>query len=232
MEVIKTVYRHKPISVNNLNKDGIRSSLFTVELRDASKFDEDFLYTIAIEYYSHLIELGVKKQLPTREQHHNFFQNHLNRITEKNYKKWYIAEIDGKPVGAFELKHSGEFGYSILKEYQGRGYSSLAFEVFFELHPAQRHVLLHPHWLSLFTGIRELGGAVVIFSANLDHVVHAVLDGWRLDAGTRLLDSDLIDGVLTNSHLVRLPAAKSRSAVVKLSKDLRIFDEQLERVIG
>ena len=101
-----------------------------------------------------------------------------------------------------------------------------------------RSVLLIPGWRDAFDRIRAAGGLVVLFSANLDDTTYRNLRAWHVD-GSPLLDGPLVSGVLTNSHLVVQETTEGAGAVKRSkgqpvaepSKDLRIFDETLERVV-
>lgn len=101
-----------------------------------------------------------------------------------------------------------------------------------------KHIHMAPGWSEAIGRIRAAGGLVALFSANLDDPTHENLRHVELE-GTPLLGHPAIAGVLTNSHLVlqskhegpgRAAPRKGRP-VVEPSKDLRVFDETLERVI-
>ncbi len=99
-----------------------------------------------------------------------------------------------------------------------------------------RYIKLAPGWDQAIKKIHKLGGAVVLFSANLDDNVRENTTAWTLD-DTPLRDHPMIAGVLSNSHLVQESAAppvaggKRRAPVTEPSKDLRIFDPELKRVV-
>jgi hypothetical protein len=101
---------------------------------------------------------------------------------------------------------------------------------------SQRYIKLVPGWQQAFERIQALGGAVVLFSANLDDSTLQGLSQWTLN-GTPLTQSPAIAGILTNSHLILQDKSegvsdpRKGSPVREPSKDLRIFDEQLRRVI-
>ena len=92
-----------------------------------------------------------------------------------------------------------------------------------------RYLKLAPGWDSAIRRIRELGGAVVLFSANTDDRTIENLDAMTLD-GTPLTEHPAISAVLTNSHLILQTKQRGRP-VVEPSKDLRVFDETLKRVV-
>lgn len=102
----------------------------------------------------------------------------------------------------------------------------------------KKHIQRVPGWSEAFRRIRDLGGLVVIFSANLDEPTHENLRHWQW-VGTPLLGHPEIAGVLTNSHLVLQEKRegpgrenpRKGQPVVEPSKDLRLLDETLSRVI-
>lgn len=98
--------------------------------------------------------------------------------------------------------------------------------------PAGRYVKLVPGWQQAFERIQALGGAVVLFSANLDEPTFENLAQWKFH-GTALTESPEISGILTNSHLVMQDKDEGprKDPVREPSKDLRIFDEGLGKVI-
>ncbi len=101
-----------------------------------------------------------------------------------------------------------------------------------------RRIRMVPGWQDAIHRITALGGVVVLFSANLDDPTRDALAHITLDEAP-LLGHPLIAGVLTNSYLVRQskhegPGAQSPhrgQPVLEGSKDLRLFDEGLTRVI-
>ncbi|MCB9663773.1 MAG: hypothetical protein H6732_06655 [Alphaproteobacteria bacterium] len=95
-----------------------------------------------------------------------------------------------------------------------------------------RYIKTSPHWETAFEAVRGAGGKVAIFSANVDDRTLAGLRAWTWE-DRPLTDHPDVLGVFTNSHLVLQDKAEgSRKApVVEPSKDLRIFDEGLAKVI-
>jgi hypothetical protein len=92
-----------------------------------------------------------------------------------------------------------------------------------------RYVKLTPGWSDAIGRIVELGGAVVLFSANVDDTTWTNLDHWMLDDAP-LHEHPHISGVLSNSHLV-LQRKSAGTPVVEPSKDLRILDPTLGKVL-
>lgn len=110
--------------------------------------------------------------------------------------------------------------------------------VFAQPDGAEKRIQMTPGWAEAIGRIRDAGGTVALFSANLDEPTHTNLRHVLLD-GKPLLGHPAIAGVLTNSHLVLQSkhegpgrdAPRKGRPVVEPSKDLRVFDETLERVI-
>ena len=92
-----------------------------------------------------------------------------------------------------------------------------------------RHVKLTPGWAEAIARVDALGGAVVLFSANVDTLTWTNLSQWMLE-DTPLGEHPLISGVLTNSHLV-MQRKSAGAPVVEPSKDLRVIDPELQKVI-
>jgi len=102
----------------------------------------------------------------------------------------------------------------------------------------QRRIKLTPGAGTALDRVAALGGAVVIFTAAPDERSLENLREWHF-GGKPLPDHPAISGVLTNSHLVLQDKREGDGAkdpkrgqpVIEPAKDLRIFDESLERVI-
>lgn len=98
----------------------------------------------------------------------------------------------------------------------------------------QRGVSMTPGWQFLLEKIKELGGLVVIFSANEDATVWKIVDTVVI-AGKKL--SSYADGIMTNNYLILQgknewqKSGKLGDPVVAPSKDLRLLDESLDKVI-
>ena len=91
------------------------------------------------------------------------------------------------------------------------------------------YLTLAPAWDAAIRGITALGGAVALYSANVDVSTWENGRAWRLD-DQPIVEHPLVSGFLTNSHLV-LQMKNRGEPVVEPSKDLRIFDEALRKVI-
>lgn len=92
-----------------------------------------------------------------------------------------------------------------------------------------KYIKLTPGWDAAIRRVHELGGLVVLFSANRDETNYANFARWTLD-GRPLHESPLVAGVMTNSYLI-LQHKADGDPVVTPSKDLRLLDPTLERVI-
>jgi hypothetical protein len=93
-----------------------------------------------------------------------------------------------------------------------------------------RSVQLAPGWESAFETVRRLGGEIVLFSANLDRRTEAILQTWTW-RGQPLLGHPEIAGWMSNAYLVWVGKGTDERPVAEASKDLRPFDETLERVV-
>lgn len=102
-----------------------------------------------------------------------------------------------------------------------------------------KHIKMVPGWQEAIAKIRDLDGLVVLFSANLDDSTLENLSKIMLD-GVPLTESSAIAGIMTNSYLTQqstleppgtAEAPWKGQPVFEPSKDLRHFDESLERVI-
>jgi hypothetical protein len=101
-----------------------------------------------------------------------------------------------------------------------------------------RSVKVAPGVAVAFDRIHALGGAVVIFTANLDDTTLANLRAWQI-GGQPVAGHPLVAGVLSHSHLVLQDKREGRGAenprkgrpVIEPSKDLRVVDESLKRAI-
>ena len=102
-----------------------------------------------------------------------------------------------------------------------------------------KYVHMVPGWERVIKSIHELGGRVVIFSANLDDRTLEILKNITID-DVPMLDSPFIGGALTNSYLIQQEKTEPPGSpekprkgrpVIEPSKDLRFFDESLSKVI-
>jgi hypothetical protein len=97
-----------------------------------------------------------------------------------------------------------------------------------------RCISMAPGWENILKTVKKLNGLVVIYSANTDDVVWKIVDTVTIENQEL---SDYVDGVLTNSYLIRqgkyewVPRNATGSPVANPSKDLRLLDETLQKVI-
>ena len=97
----------------------------------------------------------------------------------------------------------------------------------FQAHGEESFVKLRPGWEQAIRRVHELGGLVILFTASPDEIAEGVTSKWS-SGTTNILK--LVDGLLSKSHLV-LQEKADGDPVVLPSKDLRTFDESLDRVI-
>ena len=102
-------------------------------------------------------------------------------------------------------------------------------DVTYEAQGKTKRLKLTPGWEAAIDRIVALGGAVVVFSANLDETNYANLAHIQRD-GVPLYEHESLAGFLTNSHLI-LQHKDEGEPVLRPSKDLRIVDESLKRVV-
>lgn len=91
----------------------------------------------------------------------------------------------------------------------------------------EAYIKLRPGWHSAIERIHQLGGLVMLFTARSDDVAESAASRWF--AGDKNI-RDLVDGFLSKGHMV-LQEKADGDPIVTPSKDLRIFDESLQRVI-
>jgi hypothetical protein len=91
----------------------------------------------------------------------------------------------------------------------------------------QAFITLRPGWQRAITRVHELGGLVLFFTARSDDVAEGAAQKWSL--GEKNI-RQLVDGFFSKSHLV-MQEKSDGDPIVMPSKDLRVFDESLERVI-
>ena len=171
-------------------------------------------------------------------------QNHyrdLSRAGEGNEEDWFRVALDRAKRGEFEDRRDVEtlkkapfivafdLDETLYDQYYPANVGTSCHDVTIATPKGPRYLELAHGWETAIRRIRELGGAVVLFSANTDERTIENLQAIELD-GAPLPDHPAISGVLTNSHLI-LQTKERGTPVVEPSKDLRVFDETLERVI-
>ena len=72
--------------------------------------------------------VSISFEMPTYEEHVNFVINHP-------YIAWYIIYLNEVPIGNIYLNKDYSWGYFIRKEFQGKGYGTLALKELVKLHP-------------------------------------------------------------------------------------------------
>lgn len=99
-----------------------------------------------------------------------------------------------------------------------------------------KYIYMVPGWQETIEAIRGAGGAVVLFSANVDDLTLTNLENIQLRGQPITPAHPLIDGIMSNSFLSQQmdtePEGKPyKKPVAEPSKDLRHFDPKLEKVI-
>jgi hypothetical protein len=109
-----------------------------------------------------------------------------------------------------------------------------------------KHLLLAPRWETVFQGIIDLGGAIVLYSANDDQETYENLSHWLWKGiplysreGEKAKIHPQLSGIFTKNFLIRqavteVPGRQLRTngtPVIEMSKDLRFIDESLTKVI-
>lgn len=89
------------------------------------------------------------------------------------------------------------------------------------------YVKLRPGWQAAIDRIHALGGLVILFTARADDTAESAIAAWHV--GDRPI-RDCVDGVLSKSHMI-LQEKTDGDPIIVPSKDLRLFDESLGRVI-
>lgn len=94
----------------------------------------------------------------------------------------------------------------------------------------EKKILTVKNIKSIVTKINQLGGEVAIFSANQTKLTEQNVKEWKNEEGLSVFSMPEIVAVLTTKELVQQPK-ETGYVVTTTSKDLRFFDEKLEKVI-
>jgi hypothetical protein len=149
------------------------------------------------------------------------FQAALSEVRGGKYERLDVARLKAAPfIVVFDLDETFYDQSSTPEgcadaEYQNGG--------------RVKRLKFNPSAIPVIDGIRALGGEVVLFSANEDASTLKNLDHWKVGDKT-MLTTDKIAGVLTTSYLT-LRGKGDGNVITVQSKDLRIFDESLSKVI-
>lgn len=106
-----------------------------MKLRPITHKDIEFLFNIYQEYLNYLGKINYEQIAPTFKEHTKFVKKFLEKKDFHPYKVWYVVEYNGDRIGSFSVKKTNEFGYNIIKKYQGKKLGPKAFDLFFKLHP-------------------------------------------------------------------------------------------------
>lgn len=171
-------------------------------------------------------------------------QNHyrdLSRTAEGTEEDWFRSALDRAQNGDFEDRRdlatlrkapfivAFDLDETLYDQYYAADLGEACHDVAIPSPDGPRYLKLAPGWDAAIRRIRQLGGAIVLFSANTDPRTIENLRAITLD-DKPLTEHPAISAVLTNSHLI-LQTKERGTPVVEPSKDLRVFDETLDRVI-
>ena len=193
-----------------------------------SELVKDFKLTRlqAIELQNHFRDLTAGGEEPDKA-----FDEALKRVRDFKFESRLEPE---------KLKHAKfivaiDMDETLLQQYYKKwkeGSDYYDYKIKFE--DGERGVSMAPGWQQLLQRIKNRGGLVVIYSANVDDVVWKI--AYTVTIGEKKL-AEYVDGVMTNSYLILqgkhewVPKGKTGNPVVTPSKDLRFLDEALEKVI-
>ena len=89
-----------------------------------------------------------------------------------------------------------------------------------------------PGWDKAIEGVKNSNGAVVLFTAKPDYKLSVILKNWKISFnGEKVLVSSVVDGVFSNNHLIKIKKSEGSNVVLDESKDLRIIDPSLNKVV-
>ncbi len=160
------------------------------------------------------------------------FEEALARVKRGDFE----SGLDAKRLAAARFIVVFDLDDTLYDQYRtSEGCHDLRFE---RPGKSPKFIQLTPGWAETFERIRAAGGEVALFSANVDDTTILNARHWMWKGKPVLGHPELL-GLLTNSHLVVQETTEGRGAkkrskgqpVVEPSKDLRVFDESLERVI-
>lgn len=156
------------------------------------------------------------------------FEQALERVRRNEYERRFDTEQlrQAKFIVVFDLDETLWSQYGADPDKDKDLFACADFAIEGPLAGSTPRVKLIPGWQQAFERIRALGGAVVLFSANVDEPTLARLAQWKF-RGVPLTESPEIAGILTNSHLIlqdKAEGPKTGNPVREPSKDLRIFN--------
>lgn len=182
----------------------------------------------AVEVQNHYLDLSFQNPNGAPVEH---FNAALERVHGGNLESGLKAEdLERAPfIVVFDLDET------LYDQYRS---SEACSDYSVERSGGTGYVKLNPGWEAIIRKVYQLGGRVVLFSANLDELTWENLDLWMLD-GAPIAQSNMVSGVMTNAYLIQQTRDEGKGAnnpqrgfpVLEPSKDLRMFDESLEKVI-
>lgn len=183
----------------------------------------------AVELQNHYRDLTRSDEQGDRAQH---FNTALARVRAGQFE----SGLDPVKLAAAEFIVVFDLDDTLYDQYHA---DESCHDIAFESEEGEmKYIKLVPGWEDVFAKIHELGGLIVLFTANEDRVAHENLAHWMV-GHEPILQHGTIDGVLTNSYLVLQHKREGKGKdnprrgqpVVQPSKDLRILDPTLEKVL-
>jgi len=103
-----------------------------VILKNVDSDDIDFLYNLRNEYIEFQNSINGNEEELGYEKHREFVLEFLENKKKHPYEKWHIIILNEKKVGSIPLKKNGEFGYQVLKAFEGKKICQIGIEIFFK----------------------------------------------------------------------------------------------------
>tara|TARA_B100000029_G_scaffold429534_1_gene439975 strand:- start:215 stop:652 length:438 start_codon:yes stop_codon:yes gene_type:complete len=102
-----------------------------IKLNQVTLSDSKFLYELLMER-DPTVNIS-HKQLPDYEQHKKF-------IKSSPYSKWYIINYCKRKIGSIYLSKQNEIGIFLKKDFQGKHFGKLAFDLLVQKNPRKRYL--------------------------------------------------------------------------------------------
>lgn len=184
----------------------------------------------AIELQNHFKDLTANDVIPQKA-----FETAIQLVRDNNFESKLVQKkLDAAPfIVAIDMDETLLQQYYSMWECNKKKYYDYLVKF---RDGSTRGVSMAPGWQKLLETIRGAGGLVIIYSANTDEVVWDILKIVQINNQSL---ADYADGVMTNNYLVLqgkwewLPgyAIKPSSPVSEPSKELKLLDRTLDRVI-
>lgn len=179
----------------------------------------------AVEVQNHYYDMLDDKN--NQDSHAKKFTQALNRVKGSRHK--YEDVWNGDVIARAKFIVVFDLDDTLLCQYykignKGPEYWDL------KLDSAKYNLIkFTPNWQQAISRIKELGGAVVFFTAKRDSRAQLIWEKWIFTKNIHI--SKVIDGFLTKNHLTLVPGKKYERGRAFPMKDLKIIDPSLQRVI-